>query len=151
MRALIPQKDTAPFTLYVNGFLTGYPAFVEGRGYYVNVRGPAALFYTYRKHRQAYFVLEGGSGPQSDLPDILTPVRIIFRAKGRKVDLLKRLMYICRKEFGDRAFTFGDEFWMRATALIDIGFNGKESMMNRDTVIETARRMEKIQDPSIII
>ena len=56
---------------------------------------------------------------EGTLPYIKQPVRIIYKAKGRKVDLLKFMVYNLEKKYGDSIYSLGDVYWLKLASFID--------------------------------
>ena len=56
---------------------------------------------------------------EGTLPYIKEPVRILYKAKGRKVDLLKFIVYNLEKKYGDTVYELGLIYWLELASFID--------------------------------
>lgn len=51
-------------------------------------------------------------------PYVLDKIQVIYKAEGRKVDLLKFMLHNMEKEYGKKIFTLPVDYWMRAASLL---------------------------------
>lgn len=101
MTITLPNKAKDGYSLYAEGKLTASD-FIKGLN--VNVlsfsnEGVVTLFYTYPHHRRAYMVYIDKTKllARTRLPNVFSPVNILYKARGRKVDNLKHCLYLLKK------------------------------------------------------
>ena len=102
---------------------------VEDLGTFIRFCGVVLLYYKYPHHRRAYMVREGrelSHYPSITLPNVKQKVGIILRAKGRRVDLLRRVYWNLEQINGKTVYTWDSLFWQEVGCLID-NFDGRKS------------------------
>lgn len=122
----IPYLKKMPYTLYAKGWLIEIPHFDENQDFaYFKFRGGTVfvLFYTFSGFRRAYIATCWQSEKDGEpiiLPGINEKLCLIFTARGKKVDHLKRVLYILTEEQQDeyKAFSLPLIFWYRLGFLI---------------------------------
>ena len=122
----VPYSKKLPYTLFAKGFLVSIPNVDEGADFvrFKFLGGTVfVLFYTFKGFRRAYIVTgweDQKDGEPVSLPGVDSKLCVLFTARGRKVDHLKRVVYILTDEQGDRykAFKLPLLFWYRIAALI---------------------------------
>ena len=90
------------------------------------------LFYTFANFRRAYIVtayLDENDGEAVTLPGIEIPLYVIFKAKGRKIDDLKHVLYILTKEDHYAPFRLKIEFWEKLAAMIEYHGSYREEVI----------------------
>ncbi len=125
----VPYSKELPYTLFSQGCTADVPH-VDRKGF-VNFEYKAetvvVLFYTFKNFRRAYIITEpkkSDSIKLNILPGCRCPVKIIFVAKGRKIDHLKRCLYILTQDDKYAVFKFSLIFWYKLAALIE--FSGAQ-------------------------
>jgi hypothetical protein len=124
----IPAEGTSDFTVYAHGSVQGRITFIEDQGYFARLEGTAAVFYTYPKYRLAYVICEGNPDEGlHDIPEVLHPVKILYTARGRKIDILKRVLWILDRTYGEKAYMLPEIYWYRLCGLIDRKIKRRET------------------------
>lgn len=125
----VPYAKKMPYTLYAKGSSIEIPHF-DGNNDFCNFKYAGGtvlvLFYTFRDFRRAYIVTgwkDEKDGEAITLPGVDEKLCLIFTARGRKVDHLKRAVFILTDEQGDehKAFALPLIFWYRLASLIQQG------------------------------
>lgn len=122
----VPYAKKMPYTLYAKGSSIDIPHFDENKDFcYFKYAGGTVvvLFYTFNDFRRAYIVTgwkDEKDGEAITLPGVDEKLCLIFTAKGKKVDHLKRILFILTDEQGDehKAFSLPLIFWYKVAALI---------------------------------
>jgi len=122
----VPYLKQLPYTLYAKGSLIEIPFFDENENFAHFRFTPNTvfvLFYTFKTFRRAYIVScwqNEKDGEPIILPGVNEKLCLIFTARGKKVDHLKRVLYILTEEQGNehQVFTLPLLFWYRLGALI---------------------------------
>lgn len=113
----VPVKDKVAYSLFAQGMLIDIPKEDEKNNCYVfKFQGGSAfcLFYTFANFRRAYIAtawLNKDDGEPFYLPGIDVPLYVILKAKGRKIDELKHVLYILTKEDHYAPFRLKLDFW----------------------------------------
>lgn len=118
------NKTKEEYSLFVSTKITYKKTFADlgtliicegcGIAFYSASNSRRAVVFTEIKEKDPKFpVLEG------KLPYIKQPVRIIYKARGRKVDLLKFMIYNLEKKYGNRIYGMGDIYWLKLSSFID--------------------------------
>lgn len=131
----IPQNAKTSYTLFAQGFKIAVPC-KEDNGEFVEFKflgeTAIALFYTFAEFRRAYIVTGWESvsdGEKLFLPGINSPLCLILKAKGRKIDDLKHALRWLVKDDDCKAFKMPLLFWQRLSALILNGIIKKIDVM----------------------
>lgn len=122
----IPYLKKLPYTLYSKGMLTDIPYFDKNEDFchFKYLGGTVfVLFYTFEGFRRAYIVTcwqDEKDGEAITLPGVDQKLCLIFTARGRKVDNLRRVIYILTDQQGDdnKVFKLPLMFWYKLAALI---------------------------------
>lgn len=126
----VPYMKKLPYTLFAKGSLIDIPSFDKEENF-CNFRFASntvfVLFYTFDGFRRAYIVTSWQNEKDGEaiiLPGVNEKLCLIFSARGRKIDELKRIIYVLTDEQGDehKAFKLPLIFWYKVAALIQ--FNG---------------------------
>jgi hypothetical protein len=141
LKVYIPEKSF--FTLYARGSIEDH-ATVPGRGTFIRFEDGSVviLFYKYPRHRRAYIVREGKElryYRPVRLPNVKEPVGILLKAKGRRVDILRRAYFNLEKINGLEVYHYGTRFWQRIACLIDT-YNGHQTAAVKSNLIEISER-----------
>jgi hypothetical protein len=125
----IPSKtEKSFFTLFASGCVV-HKQTVRGRGTWLLLDGIAALFYTYPHCRRAYIVRplnELRYYPAFHLPNVEQKVGVLFRARGRQIDLLRKALFFLAEINGNDIFLYDTFFWQKISCLIE-GCKGRYS------------------------
>jgi hypothetical protein len=137
----IPERSF--FTLYARGSIEDHAA-VPGKGTFIRFEDGSAviLFYKYPRHRRAYIVRAGKElryYRPVRLPNVKEPVGILLKAKGRRVDILRRAYFNLERINGPEVYRYGTKFWQRIACLID-NYNGRQTAAVKSSLIELSRR-----------
>lgn len=123
MTVNVPFSKKLPYTLFCQGN-TLYVPHIDDEGFVeFNYKAGNAviLFYTFKDFRRAYIVCEPKKKDTTELnilPGVSCPIKIIFTAKGKKVDHLKRSLFILTQNDKYEIFKFPLIFWYKLSALI---------------------------------
>ena len=128
MEVHIPKKGTTAFTLYAKGMVINKITFPE-QGTFINFNGVAILFYSYPRHRRAYIVrpvdeLKHHEGRR--LPNVNRTVGILYEARGRRVDILRKVYYRLEKIGGPEVYLRDTLFWQKIGCLLDYRMRFRE-------------------------
>lgn len=107
MIVTLPRKTIDHFTLYADGYLIKkfFIKHETQHSFIFDDNYVLFLFYTYPHHRRAYVVTVDKIGllPKTRLPGVKSSVTILYKARGKKIDMLKNALYLLRnlpyKEF----------------------------------------------------
>lgn len=139
----IPDRGAAGYTLYAAGNALNRPVRLsEKGGYCIAFEGTVMLFYTYRTTRRAFIVTEDGAfrADRTELECLMTPVKVILEARGRKVDLLKKLKYYIEKNrLAEEVYGYPAGFWRRIALLAEKDFDGRKSALSFSSFAATVR------------
>jgi hypothetical protein len=137
----IPPKNSGFFTLFAQGNIT-YKNTFTGKGTLIIVDGAAALFYKYPHCRRAYLVKNAAElqhySPVS-LPNVGQQVGILFKARGRQIDLLRKALYFLTDAVGDKVFLYKPIFWQRIACLIE-SYKGHYSPLLKEGIFTLRNR-----------
>ncbi len=132
----IPYEKKLPYTLFAKGYLIETPHIDSNKDFaHFKFLGGSIiiLFYTFEQFRRAYIVT--GRDEKKDkeyiiLPGITEKLYLIFTARGRKVDHLKRCIYLLTREDEHAIFKFPLLFWYRLTGLIQFSGAKKSDVLH---------------------
>jgi hypothetical protein len=128
------------FTLYARGNILGKRT-VPDLGTFIRFDGVVLLYYKYPHHRRAYVVRscdELSYYPHVSLPNIKQNVGVILRAKGRRIDILRRVYWNLEQLNGKMVYTWDTLFWQKIGCLVD-NFNGVKSAAVQSNLILLSR------------
>jgi hypothetical protein len=135
------------FTLYAKGKIE-YKQTVEDLGTFIRFDGVVILFYKYPHHRRAYIVRNIGelrNYPSITLPNVKQQVGVIYRAKGRRVDILRRVWWNLEQINGRSVYTFDTFFWQKAGCLLD-NFHCLKSAADKGNLMVLSRGLQEFQE-----
>jgi hypothetical protein len=124
------------FTLYAKGKIE-YKQTVDDLGTFIRFDGVVILFYKYPHHRRAYIVRNIGElryYPAIALPNVKQKVGVIYRAKGRRVDLLRNVYWNLEQIHGRKVYTYDTFFWQKVGCLLD-NFHNRKSAANKGNLM----------------
>ncbi|MBR1640612.1 MAG: hypothetical protein IJ688_14655 [Treponema sp.] len=131
----VPITDKMSYSLFAQGLLSEIPVENKEKDSLVfKFSGGSVfcLFYTFANFRRAYIVtayLDENDGEAVTLPGIEIPLYVIFKAKGRKIDDLKHVLYILTKEDHYAPFRLKIEFWEKLAAMIEYHGSYREEVI----------------------
>lgn len=67
---------------------------------------------------------------EGNIPYFKQPVRILYKAKGRKIDLLKFMCHNLEEKYGSKIYKLGDIYWLTLGSYID-SLYGKHTGSNK--------------------
>jgi hypothetical protein len=132
------------FTLYARGKIERKIS-VDDLGTFIRFEGVVILFYTYPHHRRAYIVRnseELGVFPVMKLPNVKHPVGIIYRALGRRIDILRNVYWNLEQLNGSGVYSWNTLFWQKVSCLID-GTEKGETKAIKSNLILLSRGYER--------
>jgi hypothetical protein len=124
------------FTLYAKGKIE-YKQTVDDLGTFIRFDGVVILFYKYPHHRRAYIVRnieELRNYPAITLPNVKQKVGVIYRAKGRRVDILRNVYWNLEQMNGGKVYTYDTFFWQKVGCLLD-NFHFLKSAANKGNLM----------------
>jgi hypothetical protein len=124
------------FTLYARGNILGKRT-VNGLGTFIRFGGVVILSYKYPHHRRLYIVRsrdELSHYRPVSLPNVRREVGVILRAKGRKIDMVRRAYWNLEQINGKGVYTWDTLFWQKLGCLVDT-FNGGKSAAVKSNLI----------------
>jgi hypothetical protein len=136
----IPETG-AFFSLFVKGRLLKKTT-VPGEGTFIQCEGTAALFYTYPHCRRACVIRRADETRHHRalrLPNVEEPAAVLFRARGRQIDLLRKTLHFLVQFDGERVFQYDAIFWQRIACLIE-GCKGRRPRSLRTNIETLAKR-----------
>lgn len=127
----VPITNEISYSLFAQGLPTEIPYESSDKKFLIFnfKRGSVvAMFYTFANFRRAYLITswQQKDGEKTFLPGIESPVKIIFKAKGRKIDELKHALHILTKEDHYAPFRLSIEFWEKLSMLLEYKKSYKE-------------------------
>ncbi|MBM7022649.1 hypothetical protein [Treponema sp. Marseille-Q4523] len=146
----VPYEKRLPYTLFAKGFLIETPHIDSNKDFaHFKFLGGSiiVLFYTFEGFRRAYIVTGWDEKKDKEyitLPGITEKLCLIFTARGRKVDHLKRCVYLLTKENKDKVFKFPLLFWYRLAGLIQFSGAKKSDVMHLYTEFTKIKRKVRI-------
>ena len=141
----IPVKGEGFFTLFAQGCVMGKKA-SRIVGTFISLKGIAVLFYTYPHCRRAYIVRnirELRYYQAMRLPNVDQKLGILFKARGRQIDLLRKALYFLSEINGDEAYTYDTLFWQKIICLIE-SCKGRYSSSLKTNITALHRQYIKI-------
>jgi hypothetical protein len=141
MEVNVHIPENAFFTLYARGCIEEAVK-VPGRGSFFTFEGVVILFYKYPRHRRAYIVknvLDLRHYRAVRLPLVREPAGILLKAKGRRIDILRRAYFNLEKINGVCVYGYGPRFWQRLSCLID-DYDGRHTGAVKSSLTELSRR-----------
>jgi hypothetical protein len=125
------------FTLYARGSILGKRT-VNGMGTFIRFEGVVLLYYKYPHHRLAYIVRSADElsyYPAVSLPNVKQRAGIILRAKGRRIDILRRVYWNLEQINGRSVYTWDTLFWQKIGCLVDNVSGGKTAAVKSNLAL----------------
>lgn len=121
----LPGKEQKEeYSLFVSSKIT-YLHKEPGYGTLINCEGCGVAFYSARNSRRAIVFSElsekdfGLPLQEGKIPYFKEPVRILYKAKGRRIDLLKFMCYSLEEKYGKKIYGLGNVYWLTLASYID--------------------------------
>lgn len=115
----IPTKAKDGFTLYAEGDLISKEYRKDEKPLLIfSSKSILILYYTYPHHRRLYIVSTEGK-EKTILPQVNTPVSIIFKGRGKKYDLIKTALYYLNRKTADKYLLFPKSFYYELAILAE--------------------------------
>ena len=124
----IPKPDAERFNLYAKGFIINKITFPE-QGTFISFDGVVILFYSYPRHRRAYIVRPAEELKYHQvvkLPNVKKPVGVLYEARGRRIDILRKVYYHLEKIIGTDVYLYNTLFWQKIGCLLDYKMRYRE-------------------------
>lgn len=137
MNIHIPAKNTAAFTLFVKGKIINKITIPE-EGTLIETEGVSIVYYKYSSYRRAYIVCDADKTEYLKnyyLPNINPKVSIIYKAQGRKIDLMRQAIYNLEEMSENKVYNLPPIFWQKVSCLLD-NFNGYKSAAVKSNLIQ---------------
>ena len=125
-------KEKEEYSLFVNGEVV-YIHTENKLGTLLKINGTGVAFYSVSNSRRALIFQEltendhGLPLEEGKLPYIKEKVRILYKAKGRKIDLLKVALYNLEKKYKKEIYSLGTLYWLEIASYIDSVICSKKS------------------------
>jgi hypothetical protein len=126
--ALVFIPKLSFFTLYARGLIQAKHT-ENSLGTFIRFEGVVLLYYKYPHHRRAYMVRshdELAHYPAVSLPNVKPRVGVLYRAKGRRIDLLRNTYWNLEQINGKSVYAWDTLFWQKISCLVDT-YNGRKS------------------------
>ncbi len=120
------------YSLFVNGEVI-YIHTENKLGTLLKINGTGVAFYSASNSRRAVIFQElaendhGLPLEEGKLPYIKERVRVLYKARGRKIDLLKFTLYNLEKKYKKEIYSLGTLYWLEIGSYIDSVTNSKKS------------------------
>jgi hypothetical protein len=114
-----------------------YKQTVEDLGTFIRFDGVVILFYKYLHRRRAYIVRnieEVKNYPFITLPNVKQKVGVIYRARGRREDILRNVYWNLEQMSGRKIYTYDTFFWQKVGCLLD-NFHSLKSAANKGSLM----------------
>jgi hypothetical protein len=124
------------FNLYAKGKIE-YKQTVEDLGTFIRFDGAVILFYKYPHYRLASIVRnseELRNYPPITLPNVKQKVGVIYRARGRRVDILRNVYWNLEELHGRKVYAYDTFFWQKVGCLLD-NFHCLKSAANKGNLM----------------
>ncbi|MBO4858724.1 MAG: hypothetical protein J5527_09430 [Treponema sp.] len=138
-------KNKEELSLYVKGKIT-YKITDPELGTLIHIEGTGIAFYSASNSRRAIIFQEitekdyGIPLEEGKIPYVKQDVRILYKAKGRKIELLKFMCYRLEKKYGQKIYGMGITYWLSVASFIETSVKRKNQ---RDS---NFRKIEIITD-----
>lgn len=113
--------------------------------------GCGVAFYSASNSRRAFIFSETGENDfglplqEGNLPYFKQPVRILYRAKGRKTDLLKFMCHNLEQKYGNIIYTLGNVYWLTLGSYIDSLCRKNTGSSKRPLYLITEKRLAHLK------
>jgi hypothetical protein len=110
---------------------------VDDLGTFIRFDGVVILFYKYPHHRRAYIVRnieELRNYPSITLPNVKQKVGVIYRARGRRVDILRNVYWNLEQLNGRKVYAYDTFFWQKVGCLLD-NYHSLKSAANKGNLM----------------
>ena len=120
------------YSLFVNGEVI-YIHTENKLGTLLKINGTGVAFYSASNSRRAVIFQEltendhGLPLEEGKLPYIREKVRVLYKARGRKIDLLKFPLYNLEKKYKKEIYSLGTLYWLEIGSYIDSVTTSKKS------------------------
>lgn len=134
MTIKLPNKIKNGYSLFAEGMLIKHYFFKQlyQEHYLVfDDKYIVTLFYTYPHHRRLYVVYidETNLLPKTKLPCVLSPVTVLYKARGKKIDNLKHVLYLFKNTSNDY-LSYPILFYQKLFLNIELNRKINKSLLN---------------------
>lgn len=142
------KKHKEEYSVYISGNVI-FKYTEEELGTLIRITGTGIAFYSSSNARRAIIFQELSEKSydipviEGTIPYVKGKVRILYKAKGRKVDLLKFFVYNLEKEYNTLPYSLGINYWLTMASYIDSIIPSKRKTSS------TKRQMKMITDKYI--
>lgn len=118
------KKKKEEYSLYVSGKIT-YMNTDKELGTLIILEGSGVAFYSASNSRRAYIFQDASENScgipceEGFIPYFKQKVRILYKAKGRKIELLKFMIYNLEKKYGDKIYELNSSYWIMIGSYIE--------------------------------
>lgn len=117
----VPYAAKLNYTLFAEGASIDRPVIDKDEQFitfFYSPKSVAVLFYTFSEFRRVYVVTQyTGYGEKTFLPGIDIALSIIFFARGKKFDSMKRAIFLLKEKYGYGIFLERPLFWQKLAGL----------------------------------
>lgn len=117
-------KEKSEYSLFVNGKIVSMVSDKQ-LGTLLEVEGCGVAFYSASNSRRAIIFQENSEDDfgipleEGNIPYFKQRVRVIYKAKGRKVDMLKFMCHNLERKYDKEMYGFGIKYWLLLASYID--------------------------------
>ncbi len=125
------NKQKKEYSLFVNSEINSIHK-DKTLGTLISCKGSGVAFYSASNSRRAFIFSELSEKDlkiplqEGKLPYFKQPVRILYRARGRKIDLLKFMCHTLEGHYGKKIYRLGTAYWLTLGSYID-SLNGRKT------------------------
>lgn len=120
----LPVKNKSEYSLYVSGDIS-YLKKVKDLGTLLIASGCGVAFFTSTNARRAIIFAEMNENDfnipveKGHIPYFLQPVKVLYKATGRRFDLVKYICFNLEKDFKKKIYRLGIPYWITLSSFID--------------------------------
>lgn len=143
------DKTKKEYSLFVNSKII-YLNKIQDMGTLIIAEGCGVAFYSASNSRRAIVFSELNDNNsyipllEGNLPYFKEKVKVIYKARGRKIELLKFMCFNLEQKYGDRVYELGVDYWLMISSFID-SYNKKGSN-KRQLFLLTDKYMKKLSE-----
>ena len=125
------KKQKREYSLYVNSEIS-YIHKDKELGTLICCKGSGVAFYSASNSRRAFIFSELSKKDckiplqEGKLPYFKEPVRILYRARGRRIDLLKFMCHNLESRYGKKIYRLSTAYWLTLGSYVD-SLNGSKT------------------------
>lgn len=133
MVVTLPNKNIDGFSLFAEGAVLKNYFLPQTKEHILIFNNDCilTLFYTYPHHRRLYVVYIDKTRllPRTNLPCVKSPVNILYKARGKKIDTLKYFLYLFKNKSKDYLF-YPILFYQKLCTIVETNKKVSRSTVN---------------------